>query len=395
MPASPPNATLPSLTWDIFCTVIDNYGDAGVCWRLAKALVARNQVVRLWMDDLTPLVWMAPDHLGHGSALSVRHWQGGPDAVVAATDAVGDVVIEAFGCEPPTAFVARMAARAQPPVWINLEYLSAEAYVERCHRLPSPVMSGPGRGLTKHFFYPGFTERTGGLLRPDHLADSAQAASHADRLAWLQRTGQGQVPALDGECWVSLFCYEPPALVELIEVLATQTTPHRLWVTHGRAHAHLTQTLSTIDDLPSRVNKSLLSISYLPALDQTQYDTLLDLCDVNFVRGEDSLVRALWAGRPAVWHIYPQHDGAHWAKLEAYLDMVGASDVLWRWHMAWNGGAGAARLTPQDWLDLRADRSVARVRTRLSAHDDLATQLVGFSTKARGPHSAYGLYGHR
>ncbi|WP_187492385.1 elongation factor P maturation arginine rhamnosyltransferase EarP, partial [Pantoea agglomerans] len=24
------------VTWDIFCTVVDNYGDIGVTWRLAR-----------------------------------------------------------------------------------------------------------------------------------------------------------------------------------------------------------------------------------------------------------------------------------------------------------------------------------------------------------------------
>ena len=47
---------------------------------------------------------------------------------------------------------------------------------------------------------------------------------------------------------------------------------------------------------------------------------MLWACDFNFVRGEDSLVRAIWAGKPFVWQIYPQDDNAHYAKLEAFLD---------------------------------------------------------------------------
>ena len=43
----------PSLSWDIFCTVVDNYGDIGVCWRLARQLAAEHGfAVRLWVDDL-------------------------------------------------------------------------------------------------------------------------------------------------------------------------------------------------------------------------------------------------------------------------------------------------------------------------------------------------------
>ena len=88
--------------------------------------------------------------------------------------ALHDVVIGAFACavpEPILALMAERAAKDAAPVWINLEYLSAEPYVARSHGLPSPVMSGPGKGLTKHFFYPGFTPETGGLLREAVLFD--------------------------------------------------------------------------------------------------------------------------------------------------------------------------------------------------------------------------------
>ena len=47
-------------SWDIFCQVIDNFGDIGVCWRLAADLAARGHQVRLWVDDASALHWMAP-----------------------------------------------------------------------------------------------------------------------------------------------------------------------------------------------------------------------------------------------------------------------------------------------------------------------------------------------
>ena len=46
--------------WDIFCQVIDNYGDIGVGWRLATNLAARGQRVRLWLDNSSVLRWLAP-----------------------------------------------------------------------------------------------------------------------------------------------------------------------------------------------------------------------------------------------------------------------------------------------------------------------------------------------
>src|SRR5687768_145990 len=117
------------MLWDLFCRVVDNFGDIGICWRAAADLAARGEQVRLWTDDARALGWMAP---GGRPGVQVLPWTDD-----AGTVQPGDVVVEAFGCNPPHAFVQRMAAMARPPVWINLEYLSAEPYVERSHGLPS------------------------------------------------------------------------------------------------------------------------------------------------------------------------------------------------------------------------------------------------------------------
>jgi uncharacterized repeat protein (TIGR03837 family) len=148
--------------WDVFCRVIDNHGDLGVCWRLGVELARRGAQVRLWIDDASALGWMAPQG---EPGVQVLPWR---DPL--ADDIPGDVVVEAFGCNPPAAFLARMATTAVTPVWINLEYLSAEAYVERSHGLCSPQWSGPATGLKKWFFYPGFTPGTGGQTAPPRSA---------------------------------------------------------------------------------------------------------------------------------------------------------------------------------------------------------------------------------
>ena len=214
--------------WDIFCRVIDNYGDVGVCWRLATDLASRGEQVRLWLDDVSALTWMAPDGC---PGVTVMDWNSAPQTTGLA---VGDVLIEAFGCEVDARFLAACAQRSLATgyqgAWINLEYLSAEMYVERCHGLASPVLAGPGVGLSKHFFYPGFTPATGGLLREPALA--ARQASF-DRDAWLR---QHAINAT-GERLISLFCYEPAALQTLLEQLALDVQPTRLLVTPGRASA--------------------------------------------------------------------------------------------------------------------------------------------------------------
>ena len=125
-----------------------------------------------------------------------------------------------------------------------------------------------------------------------------------------------------------LFCYEPPALAALLAQLEAAPRPTRLLVCAGRASAALP---------PGPPQRGALALNWLPALPQPEFDALLWTGDLNFVRGEDSLVRALWAGAPFVWQIYPQHDDAHHAKLEALLDWLDAPPSLRTFHRIWNG----------------------------------------------------------
>jgi uncharacterized repeat protein (TIGR03837 family) len=363
--------------WDIFCKVIDNFGDIGVCWRLACNLAQRGQQVRLWVDDSSALAWMAPQ--GH-PLVQVRPWTSARPH--AGTDKPGDVVIEAFGCEIDHAWIA--SAPAQACVWINLEYLTAEPYAARNHGLPSPVMHGPAAGRTKWFFYPGFTEGTGGLLREGDLIEHNTVQNTA-------KPEHNHSPS-DSQR-ISLFCYEPPALPHLLDDLARGPAHTDLQVTHGRASAAVRQALpinsksSFTDQNPSQSKHLLLKqlsisehleSSFLPTLPQAAYDELLRSCQLNFVRGEDSLVRALWAGQAFVWQIYPQDDGAHAAKLNAFLDWLQAPADLRLFHQVWNG----LSQEPLPLLNLPAWRgTVVAARQRLWAQPSLVEQLIKFSLK--------------
>ena len=331
------------MLWDLFCRVIDNHGDLGVCWRLARDLAARGHTARLWIDDASALAWLAPER---PAGVEVHAW---PDGDVDVQP--GDVIIEAFGCELPPAFVARMAARQSLPRWINLEYLSAEGYVERSHGLASPQLSGPGAGLTKHFFYPGFTPRTGGLLREPGLLERILTF---DGPGWLAR--QGWAPRPD-ERVVSLFAYANAKLPALLDELATQ--PTLLLACPGPLQALVTE------------QPGLRSIA-LPYLPQDDYDRLLWACDLNFVRGEDSFVRAQWAGKPFVWQIYPQDDGAHAAKLEAF---IAAAQLPGRWAAFWRGWNG---LSPLPALLVPDPPQALNWRAHLAQQPDLVSQLFGF-----------------
>ena len=353
------------MQWDLFCRVVDNLGDIGVCWRLAADLAARGERTRLFVDDASALQWMAP---AGATGVVVTDWAGAARAADP-----GDVVIEAFGCELPAAFVTRMVGRARPPVWINLEYLSAEGYVERSHGLRSPQTRGPGAGLDKWFFYPGFTARTGGLIREPALV---QRQRWFDAPAWLAAHRATPMP---GEQIVSLFCYDNGALPALLDHLSAR--PTLLIATAGHAARQVAALLG-----PS-MQRGALRARALPALTQVDFDHLLWASNLNFVRGEDSFVRAQWAGVPFVWQAYPQSDSVHLDKMEAFLErfLVGAPPGLdaplrqvWR---TWNS---AARPLPSMWPDPQLWRQhCAAWCETLCGQIDLGSQLLSFAAESR------------
>ena len=364
----PVQLTWPAWLWDIFCCVVDNHGDIGVCWRLACHLAQRGQRVRLWVDDPGSLQWMAPQ--GH-PGVEVRTWQR-PLAPESLPEQPADVLIEAFGCTLDDAVQAHWAqahARGHRGLWLNLEYLSAEAYVARCHLLPSPVSHGPAAGLGKRFFYPGFTPDTGGLLWEVDLLQRQQAFQ---RTPWLKQWG------IDGQLPVQLlFCYEPAALPDWLRQMAQQSQPVQMLVAPGRPHAAvqaaLPPNLRAAWQGNGYVQYGTCRLIALPWLTQQEFDHALWASTLNFVRGEDSLVRALWAGQPLVWHIYPQHDNAHHAKLEAWLDWMQAPADVRHFHRVWNG-MQAGMLPALDWRAWQA--CVQQARQRALQQAPLAEQLL-------------------
>jgi uncharacterized repeat protein (TIGR03837 family) len=362
---------------DLFCTVIDNFGDIGVCWRLARQLAHEHGLkMRLWVDDLASFKHLAPEIDPESptqtlAGILVCRWD---DAAAQATPA--DIVIEAFGCRLPEPYLDAMARRPCKPAWVNLEYLSGEAWVEGCHALPSPH---PHLPLTCHFFFPGFTPRTGGLLREAHLLTELRAYQ-ADPAAQHQFWGETAKIAPSPEALkISLFCYDNPALPELLDAWSQGDRPVFCAVPEGRI----------LSDIRHWAGESLqhgqLTIAILPFLSQPGYDRLLASCDLNFVRGEDSFVRAQWAARPLVWHIYQQQDNAHQTKLDAFLDhytdslaptVTRALRPFWQ---AWEDGHGAAA----QWLTLRAALPDLRCHAlkwteKLAAQGDLASKLLIF-----------------
>jgi hypothetical protein len=475
------------MTWDIFCTVVDNYGDIGVTWRLARQLADEHALpVRLWVDDLAAFQQIRPEidpacDTQLLAGVEVRRWtQPLPEAEP------GEVVIEALACNLPEEFIQRMAARQPPPAWLNLEYLSAEDWVAGVHGLPSPH---PRLPLTKHFFMPGYTRQTGGLTRERWLTaerdafqagafrrmteppsgerrlsafppyetkaerDAFQAGADvgrksdsafrrmagppsggrrlsafppyetkAERDAFQAGADVGRKsdsafrrmaePPSGGRrlsafppyevqsdaLKISLFSYENAALPGLLQAWASGDRPVCVLTPVGKAMPQIAAWFGEIVEQPradqsgTTWQRGSLTLHVLPMLDQDAYDRLLWTCDINFVRGEDSFVRAQFAARPMLWQAYVQDEDAHLAKLEAFLDLycvdLDAATAtlirkLWR---VWNGAPDQAEdiiaLWPQWLAALPALQAHARAWDQhLAGQPDLATNLLTFCRK--------------
>ncbi len=385
--AAPDPTAAEPLACDIFCTVVDNFGDIGVCWRLAAQLAREHGwQVRLFVDDLATFARLAPGVDPAATrqtvdGIAIEHW--GEPVHAGDTLAIADVVIEAFACELPVEYLSAMARRERAPVWINLEYLSAEDWVADFHRRPSPHPRYP---LQKSFFFPGLGPGTGGVLKEAGL-DARRAAferSPEARDAWWRRT-TGE-PAPDSDTLViSLFAYENPALDALLAQWRDGSQPVVLLVPEGR----ICPAVAAFFGLPefragSRAAAGRLRAHGLAFVAQPDYDALLWSSDLNFVRGEDSFVRAQWARKPFVWHIYPQADDAHRPKLDAALAHLAdtlpatARAALERFWHAWNGDG-----TP-DWAEFAAHRAAFEARAgawadALAMLGDLAGNLADFT----------------
>lgn len=350
------------MRWDIFCRVVDNFGDAGVCWRLATNLHDRGEQVTLWIDQIHVLEQLAPEAVQSG--IQIKPWPPAQSSFSAID--IPDVVIEAFACDPPSAYIEAMAERAvvgNPPVWINLEYLSAESWIDTHHGMPSPHPRYP---LIKHFYFPGFSAESGGLLRGSQKhqpRDQTLAARHTN-----------------APCRIFFFGYEQPALADWLLALSDTI------VSMPPCPAY-EQAVSASFKIPASVD--LVSLPFVP---QPAFDSVLSEHDLLFVRGEDSFVRAQWAGKPVFWQIYPQANGVHLDKLKAFYALYlnpalvdeSARATLLNFLLAWNG-AGDPSICGRLWPEIMKmlpmlQANAENWRHKCLQQDDLITRLQAFVT---------------
>jgi uncharacterized repeat protein (TIGR03837 family) len=377
--------------WWIFCRVVDNLGDAGVSWRLASQLAALSPApsVTLVIDHLQTLARFCP---ALGIDASTQQIQGVrilPWSVVEQDPAqLGSEhtvlpvsVVSAFSCELPPSVQEFLQQCQVIPHWILFDYLSAESWVEGCHGLSAPI---PGYRGPRHFFFPGFTPRTGGLLRePGLLArrSEVQASLIRQEAIWQSwgLTEKTNLPTL------TLFAYPDAPWQSLREAMGSTGQAWRWVLFEGM---EITEQVGQADAFRAPAGNAWGKIEPVRVALRTQeeYDGLLWVSHFNLVRGEDSLVRALWAGRPFLWHLYPQAEGTHWVKLEAFLERylegleTMLAEVIANLFRAWNGRgemtAAWQGMVPH-WKGW--EHHALAWSEGLSEQPDLVTKLVEFS----------------
>ncbi|HSI43581.1 MAG: elongation factor P maturation arginine rhamnosyltransferase EarP [Methylophilaceae bacterium] len=371
--------------WDIFCKVIDNFGDIGVCWRLSKQLSNEYELqVRLWVDDLAIAKKIIPEiNTSRASQLienvEICQWQEDFSSSVTFNIEVADVVIEAFACELPPSYISAMTEKK--PVWINLEYLSAESWIDEFHAKNSRHQA---TGLDKHFFFPGFTKQTGGLLREKNLIaerDAFQGSSTQQQAFW-NTIGADKNDSLA----ISLFCYPHAPIASLLECLKSSSRPVLCLIPKSTIILEISRLLALKSiKVGEKITYGNLTIQIIPFLSQQQYDQLLWACDINFVRGEDSWVRAIWAAKPLIWQPYFQQEDTHIVKRNAFLDSyygppdTEAKAAARACHLDWCG----QHFDLQHWEALLQNMNElqayhARQSMRLAQQPDLAAKLVNF-----------------
>ncbi|MDP1521866.1 elongation factor P maturation arginine rhamnosyltransferase EarP [Methylotenera sp.] len=371
--------------WDVFCRIVDNFGDIGVCWRLSQQLAHEHHLqVRLFIDNLAIASKIIPSLNAELPSQTINSveictWPNADEDIKPA-----DVALETFSCELPATYLEAMQAST---LWVNLEYLSAEPWVADFH-----ARGSNNTKITRHFFFPGFTDATGGLIRETNIFQKNQKLAKSPPLQcdFLQSLNLVHDDALK----ISLFSYPHAPIPSLLNAMAESNQRIHCYVPISSIFPKVAEyfgidssQLNTIQT-GEKFSQKNLNVTILPFLSQSDYDKLLAICDINFVRGEDSWIRAIWAAKPFIWQPYLQTENTHITKLDAFLDLFYSScDETAKYsvseaHSAWV----ADNITIPVWQNYLNNlptikRFTLQQANQLAEQTDLAAKLVIFLQK--------------
>lgn len=279
---------------DIFCEVIDNYGDVGVSYRLARSLGRKypDSKIRFILNKREELKLIRGN-----DNLIIKDYNQCQNLIPS------DLIVQCFACNIPDIYMEK--AYNVSKVMINLEYFSAEDWIEDFH-LQECIL---GRGkLKKYFFMPGLSSKSAGILIDEEFIFRKNNVLN-NRKEYLKKFGIDDKYDLIG----SIFSYEKN-FDTLISELLKLDKKILLLVMSEKTQKNF------IKYFDNKYKYDKIDFVKLPFFSYGDYEELLSLCDFNFVRGEDSFVRALLLGKPFLWHIYPQEKNIHMLKLESFLE---------------------------------------------------------------------------
>lgn len=325
----------------ILCKVVDNFGDIGFVYRLAKNLVQLNpqREIRIAVDNLAAFNKiessvdpdLAEQVLEVACADSLQAQEGADKAgnegkpktagrlkIFDATNAAvcarewtkkpARVILECFQCGRPDWLEALLFDGVTRALIINIDYLTAEDYAEEFHRLKSGTRSPLVRKVN---FMPGFTAKTGGLIL-DAAAESARKAmtlraANESKPKSAPATENGFITKTAGP-QILMFSY-PKDFAPIIRAILRWNKAAQVNLAQGAGK----------ESFLSAKNAGDLKINQMPFLSQEEWDKNLYAQDILFVRGEDSLSRACLSGKPFVWQAYLQDDNYQLVKVRALL----------------------------------------------------------------------------
>lgn len=305
-------------TLDIFCEIIDNYGDIGVVYRTAKELqkIFPKSKIRAFLNRLdefkkinSQVLDLPSQNIDGIEYITFDYLRDNANELLTA-----QVIIEAFGCQIPEEYME--IAYDNSELLINLEYLSAEDWIEDFHLQSSPL----GRGkLKKVFFMPGFTEKSGGVIADSNYLERIQRV--LENKEFYEKKYLSDIEDRENKIVGTLFSYEKN-FTPLLEDLKKLDKDVVILAMGEKTQDSLRKILKnfSIEDFRNSLKYGKIEIKFLNFLNQEEYEELINIVDFNFVRGEDSFIRAVLTGKPYMWHIYCQEEYAHMDKIEGFLD---------------------------------------------------------------------------
>ena len=291
----------------ILCKVVDNFGDIGVVYRMAKGLVAygqkygQNLSINIVVDDLKSFhninsLVKENVSLQQVESLNIYNSKDYDFCYKAFSENDGElfgVVLECFQCGRPDWMEKILFDdKLQHTVHIiMIDYLTAEKYAEDFHKLDSLTRSAK---VQKVNFMPGFTEKTGGLIIGEKWKN------------WIESGNRNK----EGPAFIFTYDRDWTPLIKSLK-----DNNKKLVVAQGKGKETVLKACNSV-----KIPQS--SIRELPFINQDKWDDEMMAASVLFIRGEESMSRACLSGIPFVWHAYPQSDEYQLVKVNALLERI-------------------------------------------------------------------------